>query len=117
MIHGKYDVVPSPENKGLTIRSRMDAAVIDKLPAVRREKEIADINAANAQATAKYVARFEDANARDILTTTANGLPVVGPSSSDGYSSTALAHNAAMAILDAKLAEIDAKLAQLAAAK
>jgi hypothetical protein len=117
MIHGQFDVVPSVENRGITIRSTERIQQLKKLPAARSEVEIGKLNAENTLTVKKRVAMVDDANARDLLTTTANGLPVVGPGAGDMNNVTAIAHNHAMTILDAKLAEIDANLAQLADAK
>lgn len=117
MIHKQYDVVPSVENRGLTVRNAVNEDVLNKLPAVRKEKELADLNAGNAQAVAKYTARIEDANARDLHTVTQNGLPLVGPASGDANSVVAMAFNHAMVLIDQRIAELEAKVAQLAASK
>ena len=117
MIHRKYDVTPSVENKGVTVRCSRNIEELEKLPKARQEKEIADLNAANSQAVAKYEARIADANARDLHTVTENGLPMIGPASSEALGILGMAHNHAMVLLDAKLAEINAKLSQLEASK
>jgi hypothetical protein len=117
MIHGKYDVQPSVENHGLTVRARVDAAVIDKLPTVRKQQEIATMEATNALAVVKYQQRITDANTRDLFTTTANGLPIVGPAAADAMSVTGMAHNFAMVLIDQKIAELESKIAQLSASK
>lgn len=117
MLHGKFDVTPSVANHGLTVRSRLNEATVEKLPAQRREAEIAADAASNAQAVTKYAARIADANARDLHTVTEHGLPLIGPASGDSQNVLAMAFNHAMVLLDQKLAEIDAKLAQLEASK
>ena len=121
MNHGKYDLKPSVENAGLTVRAdRNEIARIATASETRRAAEVAAFekrtDQTNSEAAAKYLARIADANNRDILTTTESGLPTVGPASSDGYSSISLAHNYAMVLLEQKIAELEAKIAKLQAA-
>jgi hypothetical protein len=64
-----------------------------------------------------HLNRMADYHNRDIHTITSNaGLTLVGPSSPEGGSPTALAHNASMVVLDEKIAELNTKLAAVAAA-
>src|SRR5690242_1104696 len=101
MIHKKYDLKPSVESCGLTVRCTRNEAELEKLPRARQEKEIAAIDAENAQAVAKHEARIADANARDLHTVTDNGLPLIGPASSEALGILGMAHNHAMVLLDA----------------
>jgi hypothetical protein len=105
----KYDVQPSTENKGLTIRAPFaDGA----------NKQALEQFLAEAERTKKsHLARMANYADRDIHVVTPNaGLTLVGPTSPDGGSPAALAHNAAMAALDEKLVALDAKIAALDAA-
>jgi hypothetical protein len=105
----KYDVLPSTENKGLTIR----APFADNPSKQGLEQHLVEVE----RETKKHLARMADYQTRDIHTVTPNvGLTLVGPSSPEGGSPTALAHNAAMAALDEKIAGLDTKLATVAAA-
>lgn len=117
MLHGKFDVTPSVANHGLTVRSRLNPATVDKLPAQRRDAEIAADSATNAQAVTKYAARITDANNRDLLTVSENGLPLVGPASGDCTGVLAMAHNQLAVTVDARIAALEARIAQLEASK
>lgn len=117
MNHGQFDVVPSVDNRGITIRSTERVKQLKKLPAARSEAEIGKLNAENTLTIKKRVAMVDDAHARDLLTTTVNGLPVVGPGAGDMNNVVAIAHNHAMCLLDQKIAELESKIAQLSASK
>ena len=105
----KYDVLPSTENKGLTIR----APFADNPSKQGLEQHRVEVE----RETKKHLARMADYLNRDIHTGTQNaGLTLVGPSSPEGGSPTALAHNASMVVLDEKIAELNTKLAAVAAA-
>jgi hypothetical protein len=88
----KYDVLPSTENKGITIRAPFadnpsKQALEQHLVEVERTKKI-------------HLNRMADYQTRDIHVVTPDaGLTLVGPSSPEGGSPTALAHNAAMVSL------------------
>jgi hypothetical protein len=105
----KYDVLPSTENQGLVIRAPFADGPSN--PALKQFLvEVEGVKKSHLTRMAEY-------QARDIHATTANvGLIVVGGSSPDGSSPTALAHNAAIATIDEKLAELETKLAAVAAA-
>jgi hypothetical protein len=105
----KYDVLPSTENKGLFVRAPF---------ADGPNKQDLEQFLVEAERTKKnHLNRMADYQTRDIHAVTQNaGLTLVGPSSPEGGSPTALAHNAAMAALDEKIAELETKLAAVAAA-
>src|SRR5689334_19650871 len=113
MQNGKYDVVPSTENAGLVVRANPnELARIATVSEKRRATEVAAFEKntakANADATAKHLAKVASYNDRDLLAATATGLPVVGPSSPDSQTVTALAHNQAVVILESRIAALEA---------
>jgi hypothetical protein len=108
MSKNKYDVQPSVENKGLIYRAKIS----EGCTASALKEHLAEIEKVT-KAHLASMANYED---RDQLAKTQNGLPLVGPSSGDFNSVEVKAHNAAMAVIDARLAELDAKLAELIAA-
>jgi hypothetical protein len=117
MINKTRDVAPSVANRGFAIRWPHSDADTARMNPRQLESQTGIFNANVADEVQKRVKRVDDAHARDLLTTTDNGLPVIGPCSGDAMSVLAMAHNHAMAILDAKIAELESKLAQLAATK